>query len=238
MLRWLKNIRYWFKYRLTDRYNVIYIKSLEPNYYDTDTRLLHGMFQLLTDFVEEELGSREFCSSVFNKQSNGEISWFIYKLYLACPGFILEFFIFNVLKLSKRDLGLKHLDWELTIPDQPVEGEDGGIVDYGCPGQAAAAKEKKELYLWWKDVYPNREDPMDLSGYSEFCDQMIDKYGCLWYTIPEDNGLLRIEHPYNEEEENELERVLKLTHEIEQTQHNEDSDMLARLIKIRNTLWT
>ena len=43
----------WIRFRIKN-YTKIQIRSLKPGYYENDTLLLHGMFQLLVDFVELE----------------------------------------------------------------------------------------------------------------------------------------------------------------------------------------
>lgn len=44
----------WVDHRTVSRYHIIKINSLKPGYYDLDTRLLHGVFALLVDYVELE----------------------------------------------------------------------------------------------------------------------------------------------------------------------------------------
>lgn len=51
----VSNAWWWLKYRLFDRFHIVRISSLEPGYYDTDTRLFHAAFDLLVQFVEVEL---------------------------------------------------------------------------------------------------------------------------------------------------------------------------------------
>lgn len=53
-LHLLNTARYWIRYRTYDKYHVI-DTGLKPRYYDTDTRMVHGLFQLVKDFVEVEL---------------------------------------------------------------------------------------------------------------------------------------------------------------------------------------
>lgn len=52
------DFKYWFKYRLqkAHKYHLIDTK-LKPDYYENSTRILHGMFSLLEDYVEIELAS-------------------------------------------------------------------------------------------------------------------------------------------------------------------------------------
>jgi hypothetical protein len=58
--RWLikaSNISDWLRYRFdpTRRYHMVNT-SLEPNYYDVDTRMLHACMSLLVYYIEEECG--------------------------------------------------------------------------------------------------------------------------------------------------------------------------------------
>lgn len=48
------DVKWWILHRTFNRFNKIEMPTLEPGYYDSDTRMLHGAFNLLTDFVEKE----------------------------------------------------------------------------------------------------------------------------------------------------------------------------------------
>jgi hypothetical protein len=123
--------------------------------------------------------------------------------------------------------GIDHLDWAMTLtntdwcePDHP---------DYGQPtGQAERAKEIKELYTWWTTVYPNRPDPHDASGWSEYCDRLRDEKGNSWIGISSKNP----------ETEKLGKKALNLTTKIEAAYDKEDEQMMIRLIKARDSLWT
>jgi hypothetical protein len=56
---WLAECWYYWRCRLWTRYNTIVITTLPPTWTDSDTRILHGMFQILTDFVEIEIPANE-----------------------------------------------------------------------------------------------------------------------------------------------------------------------------------
>ena len=101
-----------------------------------------------------------------------------------------------------RELGLKYLEEE--------------IIDSSVPGQAECAVEKKALYLWWKDVRPNRPDPD--AEYSALYDQEHET----GVKVPREEYL----------------KVALRCGEIEQQQYDEDNEMLKRLISVRRSLWT
>ena len=43
-------------FRTINKFHVVNIKTLKPGWHDTDERMLHACFQLLSDFVEKEWG--------------------------------------------------------------------------------------------------------------------------------------------------------------------------------------
>lgn len=109
-------------------------------------------------------------------------------------------------KLRERSAedGLEYLDWSIALKD-----------DEGVPTrQAESAKEILELYNWWK-AYPDRPDPMDVSGWSDLCEKNTKD------TDPKLKA-----------------QVLQDLQRLEEQQEQEETDMLVRLIKIRKSLWT
>jgi hypothetical protein len=93
--------------------------------------------------------------------------------------------------------------------------------------QAVRAKEIKELYLWWTTVYPNRPDPHDASGWSDYCEKA---------------RLLNDGRLFGSKKTPELEELSTRSHEllqkIEANYAAEDEAMMIRLIKARDSLWT
>lgn len=58
--RFWTDIIWWVKHRTTHKFHVIQIPTLSPGFYDKDTQILHGMFGLLTDYIEVEKGLEVF----------------------------------------------------------------------------------------------------------------------------------------------------------------------------------
>lgn len=111
---------------------------------------------------------------------------------------------------DNRQAGLAHLDWEIELGDE-------------SPYQSAAAKEIKDIYLWIKDVYPTCPDPYDVHGWSEYCNSK--------------------EHIFETEDETPEERehvrqMLDETHDLETEQRDEETEMLVRIVKARDQMWT
>jgi hypothetical protein len=113
---------------------------------------------------------------------------------------------------------LTNSDW--CTPEDP---------NYSKPtGQAIRSKEIKELYLWWTTVYPNRPDPHDASGWSEYCESLRIKFGTNWIGRSDKDTASK----------KAGDKALKLTTKIEKAYDKEDEQMMIRLIKIRDSLWT
>lgn len=117
--------------------------------------------------------------------------------------------------------GIAYLEWEATL-DQIEEDPDRGI--YRSEQQAMTAREILTLYRWWKLERPKRPDAYDISGYSALCEK--SRRG--------DGDLSFVEHPMSPEMGTALQKV----QEIEESYDREDQEMLIRLIKIRQGLWT
>jgi len=103
--------------------------------------------------------------------------------------------------------------------------------DYGKPtSQAIRAQEIKELYTWWTVTYRNRPDAYDESGWTNYCEATrAENGGDLWGSLGADKT------PELKEISNRSHTLLE---EIKAAYEAEDTEMLIRLIKIRDGLWT
>jgi hypothetical protein len=95
--------------------------------------------------------------------------------------------------------------------------------------QANAAKEIIELYTWWTVTYRNRPDPYEASGWSAYCDLSREQNGgkLSWSGNDKTPELKKMSN-----------KAHKLLHKIEADYAKEDEEMMIRLIKIRESLWT
>jgi len=116
--------------------------------------------------------------------------------------------------MSPRALGLQHLKWESELT-----GND--------TAQAAKATEVRNIYLWWVDVRPNRPDP-DAIGWDE-----AKVIGDL-----KNKSVMEIFADRTDEEKEASLKRYKEQEKVSKQYYDEDTDMLCRLIKIRNGLWT
>jgi hypothetical protein len=111
--------------------------GLKPGqYYDLDTRILHGLFNELVDFVEIELAHLS--------------RWDRNKKYKFKNGRCVE-------------AAYDYLEWASKITYNEDYGFSANDPDYGkLTDQAKDAIKIKELYEWWKYKRPNRYNPYDV----------------------------------------------------------------------------
>lgn len=190
-------------------------RDIKPGQWqDVGNRFLPCLFNELVDFIEVEKAWSHIAWG--DKEARAKYDppfwasgWFRWRTW-RCP-----------------QAGLDHLDWEMTLtnsewcePDNP---------DYNKPTlQAINAKELKELYTWWTVTYRNRPDPYDASGWTEACEALREANGGkLSFSTPKD--------PVLKEAQDTAHNLLR---KIEEDYEKEDEEMLIRLIKIRNSLWT
>lgn len=210
----VNDLRYWIRCRVFDKYHLINT-GLKPGYADMDTRMLHGMFNMLVDFVEIE---KAWMTVVFSKDDQkkykypwGSLGAFRFKSF-RCP-----------------EAGLDHLRWEMGLDDPNLPLEER------CGSQAEHAREVMALYEWWKNVRPNRPDPMDVSGWSDHCDRRREANKAKGL----DGSLDFLDNDDETPDEKEAAyAIIQRTHEIERAYDAEDEEMLMRLVKIRKGLWT
>lgn len=189
---------------------------------DVGNRFLPCLMNELVDFVEIETA---WSNVAWSKEAREKYNppfyawgWFRWRTW-RCP-----------------EAGIEHLKWAMTLTNEEWL-EDDKKHEAEPTGQALAAKEIFELYTWWKEVYPNRRDPHDLSGWTDWCNRRREQ-------LQEEDGedyrwssLLGSDNE-SEEERAETHRILDLCREIEKQQDDEDTEMMVRLIKVRNHLWT
>ncbi len=188
---------------------------------DLTGRIMPCLFNELVDFVEIE---KALSNIAWDKEARAKhkvpfwgVGWFRWRTWRSA------------------EAGLEHLRWEMTLTNEEWLDEDEKHLAEPT-GQARAAKEILELYTWWTEVYPNRKDPNELSGWSAWCDRRREKLAdddedTRWASLlSSDND--------SEEERAETRRILDLSYEIEKQQDAEDEEMLFRLIRVRNHLWS
>jgi len=212
----LCDAKYYIYNRCIDKKH--YLKTgLKPGqWHDLDTRLLHGMFTELADFVEIEKASHHV---IWDKEAQCKFNTPLWRKGHCllrwkpwrCP-----------------EAGIAHLKWEMALKNDYEwlpECERTQQPDYGYPSpQALNANEIFAIYTWWKTTRPSRPDPSDSSGWSDYCKKHRD--------------IESLFEERSEKEEAEGRIILDKMNNIEKTYAQEDEAMMIRLIKIRYSLWT
>jgi hypothetical protein len=184
---------------------------------DVGNRFLPCLFNELRDFVEIELAWWHLAWSPEERPKYNmpwwAVGWWRIRTW-RCP-----------------QAGLDNLEWQRNLRWKEDEGFKPGDANIGkLTPQAVKAQEILDLYKWWTEVYPNRPDPHDASGWSEYCDRMRDEKG---------NGIRWIGTESSVKETKALgKKALKLLRKIEADYEKEDEAMMIRLIKVRHGLWT
>ena len=224
-VRWpierINDVRYYLNNRFASRTHTLTSHSLEKGrWHEFEKRLLHCAFDELVNFVEIEKAWMTVCwneeaSEQFNTpwwRKNWWGRWFV--------------------QWRSPEAGLHHLAWEMELKN--IEWVDPTDPIYGTPTpQATSAKEQLALYYWWKHVRPHRTDPHDYSGWNDYCEERrlaVEAAG------GEDSDYIFSEDPPKDKERTR--KMLDLCHQLEENYAKEDEEMLIRLIKVRQHLWT
>jgi len=189
-------------------------RNIRPgDWCDVGNRFLPCLFNELVDFVEIESAWIHIAWSDEGKAKYSApfwaTGWFRWRTW-RCP-----------------QAGLDHLDWAMSLTNS--DWCDPNDPNYGKPtSQAIRAREIKELYTWWTTVYPARPDPYDASGWTEYCEASRIANG----------GRLSFSSDKTPELKKMSDKAHKLLQKIEAQYEKEDTEMMIRLIKARDSLWT
>jgi len=213
----LNDARYYINNRFVSRTNSLtaHPRDIKPGQWqDVGNRFLPCLFNELVNFVEIEQAWHHCMWSDEAKTKfktpwwrKGWLRWRTWR----CP-----------------EAGMEYLRWASTLTNEEFLDEDEKHLAEPTY-QAKAAKEIIELYTWWTVTYRNRPDPMDASGWSDYCEQMRVKYpGSFFASL---NSKDEADREASTQAHNRLS-------EIEKAYADEDEAMMIRLIKIRESLWT
>ena len=218
-IRKIYDIKYYINNRWVTRTHSLtaHARDIRPGTWcDVGNRFLPCLFNELVDFVEIE-------------QAWSHVAWSdkeARKKYNA-PFYATGWFRWRTWRCPQA--GLDHLNWASALVADDSWGMKPGDKGYGEPtSQALRAREILALYKWWTEVYPNRPDPHDASGWTEYCEQRrIANGGKFEWNTPKDPAIKK-----------QGDKVHKLLQKIEADYEKEDEQMMIRLIKIRDALWT
>jgi len=197
-------------HRTTKKYHVVKLRSLTPGYHDTDTRILHSMMDLIVDHVEISLSMAHFDESS-PKLTRKERLW--------CS---LPWFLKPNEWLRSRERGLEYLKWEKTLDDLSIPLKDRQLE------QAQAAKVIEEVYIWWKDVRPQRKSVEDLVDWNSYVQKRVEIAGEDGYFAVRD-----IPEALMKEEGDMIKRAIQ----IEKDYLAEDQKMMKKVVDILPYIW-
>jgi hypothetical protein len=212
----MHDVRYYINNRWITRSHALtaHARDIRPgDWHDVGNRFLPCLFNELVNFVEVE---QAWHHVMWDEEARKKFAVPWHRRFLRfrtwrCP-----------------DAGIEHLLWASGLKLDEHMGTDKGSEDYGKPThQAIAAQEILALYRWWREVYPNRPDVHDASGWSAYCEMRRNK----------GYDFLDLEDK-TEDEAAQCKTALEKSNEIEKAYDDEDEAMMIRLIKIRDSLWT
>lgn len=222
---WVRNVvrkiddwYYKIRNRFFAKYYRIDIRAMPKGaWWDTDHRMFEVVWQLFEDFVEIELFSvalvcGEEKSALKAAYEKSPKKWQFRAPKDRCP------------KNSwRRKFIMEYWEWEASLK----LGDEGNYYDGDTPDkltdQAEKAIKLRELYLWWKDVLPNRPDPWTDLHFEPMTFE------------PAENGLSKLKtglgHNWTKEQ-------MAAAQKIEDGYEEENTKMTQELIAIRGGLWT
>ena len=211
----LYELKYYINNRWVTRTHALtaHPRDIAPgDWCDVGNRFLPCLFNELRDFVEIELAWWHIAWD-----SNDEREKY------NAPFWATGWFRWRTWRC--RQAGLDNLAWQMNLTNDWLDDDH---PDRNKPSfQAERAQEILALYRWWTEVYPNRPDPHDAGGWSAYCEQRRSSGADLL--------------DFEDRTQAELDRsreALDATQAIEDKYNQEDEEMMIRLIKIRQSLWT
>jgi hypothetical protein len=210
----INDLRFYANNRWISKSHALTSNLKRGQWHEFDTRLLHAVFDELINFVEIE---QAWMFVVFSDEERKKYKTPWYRTILRirawrCP-----------------EAGIAYLEWATALKHNE-DWIDKNDPNFGKPThQALAAQETLALYNWWKVERPKRPDPSDASGWSNYCEEKRKtiRDATFWNSLST-----------NDDDKEYSSKILDALRKIEQEQDEEDTAMLIRLIKIRQSLWT
>lgn len=211
----IDDLVYYLRNRLVRKTHYLRTGLAPGKWYDFGTRLLHGSFTELVDFVEVEKAWHMVAVSFSSNDTRNKYGFKWYHNY-------------NWLRWRRyrcAAAGIDHLKWEMTLDDEKLSAAEQSMT------QAQAARETMLLYTWWTKTRANRKDEWDETGLRAFWETMDEKYGSNWLGLSGKSKLSSFE-------QTEYRRLSDAASQLEKDRLEEDDQMLVRLVKVRSYMWT
>lgn len=124
-------------------------------------------------------------------------------------------------RVRSADAGLAYLAWGAELRYESEEVGEALAMESELTPQAAACREMRELYVWWTLTRPARPEPYAASGYEALCAASDAARGFMC------NGVQR---------DPDASGALDHMHALEQGYAVENTEMLVRLARVRQSL--
>jgi hypothetical protein len=212
----LNDVRYYINNRWVSRSHALtaHPRDIKPGTWsDVGSRFLPCLFNELVDFVEIEQAWHH-CMWSDEAKTKFDVPWWR-------SGWLR----WRTWRCSEA--GLEYLNWASTLTNEEFL-EEGEKHKAEPTYQAKAAKEIIELYTWWTTTYRNRPDPYEVSGWTAACEaNRLANGGRLSFGDQDSPELRKMS-----------DKAHKALQKIEKAYEKEEEEMMIRLIKIRQSLWT
>ena len=198
----IKDVRNYISNRWVSKSHALTSNLERGKWHEFDTRLLHAVFDELVNFVEIEQAWMLAISSE-EEDKKYKTPWYRTLFHIGvwrCP-----------------EAGIAYLEWAAELKHDS-DWTDKKDPNFGEPTfQALAAQETLALYKWWKNERPKRRDPMEASGWSDYCEKRRK--------AAKANGDDTFSSSFitNKEDEESSRNILDLSHKIENEQEEEDT---------------
>ena len=213
----LNDVRYYINNRWVTRTHCLtaHPRDIKPGVWsDVGSRFLPCLFNELVNFVEVE-------------QAWHHVRWNDEEKMKFQPTWLRTGWL-RWRNWRSPEAGLAHLKWAANLKFDAHMGISTSDPEFGTPTQQAiAAKEIIVLYKWWTEKRPNRPDPYEVSGWNKFYVNDRSK---------DDEDFFSDEQ--TEHEKLDSRKALNIANQIEKSYAKEDEEMMIRLIRIRESLWT
>ena len=215
--RTLYDIKYYVNNRWVTRTNSLtaHARDIKPGQWqDVGNRFLPCLFNELVDFVEIETAWSQIAWG--EKEDTAKYNppfyatgWWRWRTW-RCP-----------------EAGLDNLKWQSELIHNEDYCKDQPYYMKPTP-QAVKAQEILALYTWWTEVYPNRPDAYNASGWTDYCEaSRLSNGGKINWSSDKSPALKK-----------QSSKAHKALQKLEADYEKEDTDMMIRLIKVRHGLWT
>lgn len=180
-------IRIYIQNRWIDQTHIIKTGLKPGQYHEIDTKILHGLFNELVDYVEGELAHTMKAYEDRN---------------------------YKFVKGRCKQAGLDHLDWACSLVYNEEYGASKEDKHYGeITPQALSAQKVKELYLWWTETRPNRGEPYDIVDMKRFEGNEFSSKRSK-EEIKAMRNMVKLEEQYDREDTNKLIELIKIRKEL------------------------